>query len=192
MGLLSWLFKKKKGSLGDPDNTREAQRLLRDIYTEEISGVNNFSIKVERYSPQERLIRYMVKAPTLTYTRKKIEVVTATIHTLVLSELVYPFIYFLLRDRVIDLMKDSEFEELMKSYRLPFREFTMSKISKPIPIDEEYFVEIKLDKNSGKRKKRGGKQTYWTIMASCNYVIENKKGETVARGILKNVAVIQG
>lgn len=173
MSLLSWLFTPK-----EPDNNTEvAKKLLGEVYLECAACLD----KIIDYSPEKKTITCQVFTPALEYMRKKPPVETTVEHVLVLSELVYPFFYFLIRDKAITAITPSVFRKLMKQYRLPLAGLNI-KSRRPISRNRKMLVTMEVKRLS----KKGG-----NFVAVTDIWIKTLNGQVAVEGTLYPMALLK-
>ncbi|MEK7114964.1 MAG: hypothetical protein AAB847_01225 [Patescibacteria group bacterium] len=186
MGLRAWLLGRRKKF----DDTNEVSALLEHIYSKKITGRNTRKAEVLEYIPTEKRMKFKLKSPVINYTNEKIDEVTTTLHVFVLGELAYVFIYFLVRDRIIQFVTPEEFIHLADNYKLKFSGINLRLVDSH-QLDEAYIVELQLKKEIARKEiiKKDTKKT--TAISITDFVIENAGGEKIAEGLLYNSAILK-
>jgi hypothetical protein len=188
MSFWSRLFGRKEKKLNE--SRAVIHRLLSHIYLKEAECY----AEVAQYDPEKKFVKFQVHVPPWRYVKIKIKDVTYIQHSVVLSELVYVFIYFLVRDGVLDLLSPDDFEHLADDYKLRFSGINL-KISDSTPMSEDFYVEMKLKKITPRKKvvrikKKKNKIIEREVaIAITSFLIQDSDGEDIGEGEIYNAAI---
>lgn len=188
MGFWKRLFGRKEEKLSE--SRAVIHRLLSHIYLKEAECY----AEVVQYDLEKKFAKFQVHVPTWRYVKIKIKDVTYIQHSVILSELVYVFIYFLVRDGVLDLLSPSDFEHLADDYKLRFAGINL-KISDSTSMAEDFYVEMQLKKIIPKKKvvkikrKKNKIIEREVAMAITGFLIQDSDGEDIGEGEIYNAAI---